>query len=180
MAKKRSGTDRRMVSLPAKLNRRLSKVKDVNWSAVACEAFEGKLGEIAAQKKEKDMQDVIDRLRASKNEGENEAYDEGKAFGVEWARDSAEYHELERLVRLRQEWGQDWGRLFTGEMSGPRCVPDLIIADAIVGTEEREAHEEFWEIAVGENWRHAIGDSSFLDGFADGALEVWQKVASQV
>ena len=40
--------------------------KGTNWSAVACRAFEARLAEIAAAKKKKDIEDVVQRLRGSR------------------------------------------------------------------------------------------------------------------
>ena len=126
------------------------------------------------------MNEVIDRLRASKSEGENELHNQGKLCGEEWSQSSAEYHELERLCKCRNDWGQDWDKLFTGHVSGYRCSPVLAIADAILATEEGDAHEEFWKQAIGENWRWLTSNPAFLGGFADGALEVWDQVADQI
>src|SRR5262245_53668368 len=97
MSKKRTHVDRRMISVPAHLNDRMSKLAEENWSAIACRAFEQRLGELAAQKKEKNMSDVIERLRASRNAGNERMFEKGKEDGYEWARSSASAAELKRL-----------------------------------------------------------------------------------
>ena len=56
MGKKKPGYTRTTISVPADLKGRMNKVKeDVNWSALACQAFQGKLAEIAAKKERKTM-----------------------------------------------------------------------------------------------------------------------------
>ena len=101
MAKKKPSVARTSVSLPAGLKRRMDKVKEpVNWSALACRAFENELADIASKKEKKDMNDVVDRLRSSLRGNEEKAYKEGFAFGQWWASHRAEASFLQRLERL--------------------------------------------------------------------------------
>ena len=59
-----TGSHRTTISVPLELKKRMDKVKeDVNWSALACRAFEQKLAEVASKKENKTMNDVITRLR---------------------------------------------------------------------------------------------------------------------
>ncbi len=69
--------NRRMVSLPAELNRRMAQTDGVNWSAIAVRAWEQEFGRLAEQKEEKDVTDIVDRLRASKRQSESEFYKDG-------------------------------------------------------------------------------------------------------
>jgi hypothetical protein len=75
--------------------------EQVNWSAVACRAFEEKLAEIALKRGRKTMDDVIQRLRASKVRGSDPVYWDAHAIGRRWAETTAEADQLERLERLR-------------------------------------------------------------------------------
>jgi hypothetical protein len=49
----------------------------VSWSSLACRSFEAKLGEIAAKKGSATIEDVIQRLRASRSKGSSETYQVG-------------------------------------------------------------------------------------------------------
>ena len=89
--------NRRMVSLPAELNRRMAQTDGVNWSAIAVRAWEQEFGRLAEQKKEKDVTDIVDRLRASKRQSESEFYKDGFECGQQWAKGTAEAVELERI-----------------------------------------------------------------------------------
>lgn len=174
--KKRTG---RMISVPSDLNNRMSKAKDVNWSAVACEAFEIKLGEIAKQKENKAMTDVIDRLRASKRQGDNESFKKGLNDGREWASDMAEAAELERLERFLDDQSSqtgDWDWWFEDA--------DTSTAEALsnaIGGEDGWDAVEFWERAVGDfRGNPDMSDGSYLRGFAEGAINLWDEVKEAI
>jgi hypothetical protein len=149
----------------------------VNWSAVAAEAFELKLGEIARKQKEKAMETVVSRLRASKIEHANTVNKEGHEAGAAWARDTAEYDELGRLNKLNLN---DW---FRGEPDAPFSNADHL-AFAITGTDadecsRDEAHEmvrDFWGNIDDEVLEH----EDFLRGFCEGALSVFEKVEGRL
>jgi len=182
MGKKRSSTTRTNISLPADVKRRMEKVKEaVNWSALACRAFEDKLGEIATQKEKKTMTDVIDRLRKSKRESNSEVYQEGFESGAEWAKSFAEARELEALQECYDSLGCDrdkWFSTVEGKISAHSTAE--LVYFAMHNEEEagRDDSDEFWTMAAGE---HApYGQSSFVRGFVEGALEVWGEVKGEL
>lgn len=144
--------------------------ESANWSQVASRAFEIELGEIAKRKKEKDMNSVIQRLKASKLEFENVSYNGGYQYGREWAENSAEYAELKHAYEIE--------------------IDDPLYVDAEDGDDERAYHIghmitgdgekawEFWEGVFGE-WQPAK-DFEFYKGFLDGASEVYEKVKGEL
>jgi hypothetical protein len=82
MGKKKPGIYRTTISISADLKRRIDKAgEDVNWSAIAARAFESKLADIAAKKEKKNMDDVIQRLRASRTVLGSDEQDRG--YGTE-------------------------------------------------------------------------------------------------
>src|SRR5262249_28953989 len=95
---------RMTVYIPDDLKARMDKTREeVNWSQLACAAFERQLCDIASRKARKDMDDVIERLRASKqSSGYGGRFKVGFDVGQEWARETAEASELENLERLRE------------------------------------------------------------------------------
>src|SRR5262249_7379637 len=100
---------RTTITVPPDLKDRMDKVQeDLNWSAIACKAFEEKLAEIASRKVSKTMSDVVQRLRTSKMRAEDEQYREGEKEGRHWAEHDAEADELTRLERYRDQLGRDW------------------------------------------------------------------------
>ena len=95
MVEQRTGVVRTTISIPQDIKDQMDTVKEqANWSAVATGAFEEKLGQIAAQKIEKSMEDVIQRLRASKRETETRYTNEGLKAGKEWAINDASWSSL--------------------------------------------------------------------------------------
>lgn len=168
MPKKKSTAQRRMISLSADLDSRMEKHPEVNWSRVAADAFERKLGELAAMKVSKTMDDVIQRLRASKLEYERGVFAEGIKAGKEWAQKDAEYIELKRLSDF---------------CNSPRYTPEFFttsetdafssgyhLVQVILGVDmpDRREGKAFWAKAIGESDKR-WGDDEFVYGFAQGA-----------
>src|SRR5690349_19928782 len=83
-------SNRTTITVPADLKDRMDATgSSVNWSAVAARAFEVKLAEINARKKGATMDDVITRMKAADEADANEARQEGKEAGEQWARTEA-------------------------------------------------------------------------------------------
>lgn len=178
----------RMISVPTELNARMAKHADENWSAIACRAFESRLGELAAQKQEKNMDDVVARLRASKHESDSQIYLDGKDAGEDWAKETASAAELKRLSRLREkldhepQYGWEW--FFDSSVNRGAFSPADHLAFAILGDDDdrdREDSTRFWETATGwDQYNSSLTDDQFLRGFAEGALEIWEQVAAKL
>jgi hypothetical protein len=174
---------RTTISIPAELKARMDAVdEDVNWSAVACRAFEQRLGEIAARKQGKLMDDVITRLRASKQKFEDVRQKEGSEAGRGWAKDTAEVEELERLQTARNRDWRGWDEIFDNDDPNRAYGPGEIVVFLInpEADGDRDAASQFWEQAVGENSRDLMYDGSFVRGFAEGALNIWEEVKDRI
>lgn len=181
MAKKRATAARRMISLPADLDARMSKHTEVNWSKVATDAFEMKLGQLNIQKGSKAMSDVIQRLRASKLEQTSQEHTEGVQEGRDWATRYADFPELQRL----SAW---WDRSSEDDREATFTTGDTdafgsgaYIATIITGEDRpnRALVDEFWDQALGDDDNRRFNDG-FVRGFVDGALSVWEEVKDQV
>jgi len=175
------GAGIRTVSLPPDLNARMAKCDGVNWSAVAVRAFEQELGRLAAEKEVKNMDDVIARLRASKNDRSDEAYQAGHSLGESWAKQDADVLELRRLEKLWRDT-EDWPGFFEVD-SGSAYGADEFLAFQITGADrDRDAASGFWEVAFGDGERHEdeLSEPTWLRGFADGALSVWNTVKDHI
>lgn len=169
---------RTTISVPDDLKERMEAVEEpVNWSEVAQRAFEVKLGQVAEQRKEKAMDDVVQRLKASLIEEEDEMKKAGQKAGREWVKHTASAKELERLM---QHWEQFREYVYDGDSE---FVANQIASVALgVPDSERCSRQqigEFWE-AVGLRGDPSLGDSDFLYSFVDGALDVWGQVADKL
>jgi hypothetical protein len=172
---------RTTISVPFDLKRRMAAITEaVNWSAIACRAFEATLAEIAARKERKVMDDVVQRLRASKQRIEDEQYQEGEEAGRRWAENEAEADELSRLEQCRQGAGYDWARLFYQRESQAYSADEWLffrIRPEFEG--DREEARLFWEDVLGED-AHLTDIPSFVQGFAEGALGLWGEVKDRL
>jgi hypothetical protein len=190
---KKLGFFRTTISVPRELKRQMDAVKEpVNWSAIACRAFEEKLAEIITKKEEKTMFAIIQRLRASKPDI---IYQQGQADGRRWASERAEYEDLLRLERLYEakRAGRDWEDFFdrgydeasVGEhliqVVYPPLSPGICKIGGIVGDPEgcSCAYNDFWKSYVGED-ASKIDNPSYIRGFAEGALTLWREVKDKL
>lgn len=175
---------RTSISVPPELKARMDAVAEpVNWSAVACRAFEDELARITTLRGAKDVKDAIERLRASKRKSEDERYQEGFEAGQRWAIAEAEAEELEHIETLRQrvdsynwdDWFENGERDSYG--SGDRLA--FVVKPEFNGN--RQWGREFWECySHRDDWEAMMDTPAFVRGFAEGALEVWGEVKDQI
>jgi len=166
---------RMTISVSDELKRRMDKVKeDVNWSALACRAFQEKLVELAKKKGAPTMKDVIERLKVSREKGANAAYKSGFEAGQKWAREKAEAPQLERLER-RRDPQHDW--YFTeGSSAYGACEHFYFIIEPDQDG-DRGAARVFWEqVGLEEESK----DETVVQGFAEGAMDVWDEVKDKI
>jgi hypothetical protein len=183
---KQTGSTRTTISVPAELRRRMDKVKeDVNWSALACRAFEEKLGEIASKKEEKNMSDIIERLRASKRKSASADHKEGVRDGETWAKNHAEAVELELLEKFVEQTCVDFHASNISEIyeSGDHdpawdIVENIYEPCVASGSCDRSEFDAFWEDAVGDS--KIFEKKEWVLGFMAGAIDVWRDVKGQL
>ena len=172
------------IYVPDDLKRRMDEVEGVNWSPLACRAFESKLAEIISQRGAKNMSDVVSRLKASKAKTTDEAMLRGQQAGKAWASDLAEAVELLRL----EDWstsdhgGWSWQDHFlSSDDSNSAFGHDHQLAEFISGEDlDRSDGNRFWVVALGDGSREDRNSGSFLVGFVEGALAVWDEVKDQL
>jgi hypothetical protein len=155
-------------TIPMDLKERMATVReDISWSALACQSFENKLAEIAASK-EKNMVEVIERIRKSKAAFENVSLREGGKLGQRWATKYAEYNEfgwLEGLPDKVPELVKNW--------NFAEFAHNLDPAGSTVYKVQRE-------FDVAEQDLGQIDFSAFVRGFVQGALGVWNAVKDKL
>ena len=158
---------RMTIYVPDDLKRRMDQVEeDRLWSGVAQQAFEAELTRRQATKGVSTMQDVIERLRASKETTVQNDYDSGWNAGVKWAKGNAEYDELKRAAQAdikAIEDDEDEDAFPVGELYG------------IIMGEYGTPHEvmDFTEDLYGE--RHTP-TAAECRGFLAGAESVWDEI----
>src|SRR5215467_2777309 len=181
---------RMTVYIPDDLKVRMDKTREeVNWSQLACAAFERKLGDMASRKAGKDMEDVIERLRASKqSSGYGGRFKAGFEVGRDWAREIAEAKELENLERFRDEaakrtkYEKSWTGIFDLNIDHDYdydSLPEALFhCIRPADDDDHSEAEEFWQGLAGDEWEDL--SASWYRGFCEGALEIWVQVKDKL
>lgn len=112
----------------------------------------------------------------------------GKAAGLRWG-EKATQAELEHVQRLFEGISQDpaytWDWYFFERDPGRYTRAQQFAVD-LMGTTAEEIDVEaeataFWEEAVGGyHGNEVLNDGRFLQGFADGGLEMWDRVKDKM
>jgi hypothetical protein len=165
------------ISIPDDLRKRMdkaNKTEDVNWSQVAAGAFEMKLAEIASRKVERTMDDVVQRLKASKLESSSKDEKEGKEAGFEWAKKHAEWPEL---VRLNKLWGDgNFDAIFNASNDSTSFFLETADPERMAecgGRDESDWTEEVFGVAG------SISDE-YVYAFWNGAVQIYNEVQDKV
>jgi hypothetical protein len=170
---------RTTITIPPDLKGRMEAVEEpVNWSAIACQAFEQKLAEFTKRRGARDMKEVADRLRASKQKHESVQYNEGQEAGRQWAKDQAEAGELILLERWRDSCRSgEWSDCFATDGRSAYAASEHFVFRIWPESDgARGDAQNFWEQQGCEDHPQ----DEFVHGFADGALEVWDEVKDQL
>ena len=136
----------------------------VNWSAVAKRAFIEAVATHFIRKDTSDMTSVVERLRASKERVEAASFASGQDCGRTWAKEAAEYDELQRIAAYE-------------ESTRPR-LNDLLSLQNLLDPDDQmdwRDWKSFWE-------QHGDGkpNDAFAQGFIDGAAEIYNEVADKL
>ncbi len=171
---------RMSISIPDDTKARMKAV-ETNWSAVAQRAFESELKHLESVKEVNTMSDVIERLRASKLLKAENLEKDGRRNGVEWAKQRAEYDQLKRANEIDTE------RLYEADIDNPDAINRNWVAERIL------AHQD-WELwtrqekseamarlfGVEEDMLEAVVTTQYIDGFIQGAADVWNEIWEQL
>ncbi|WP_298876829.1 hypothetical protein [uncultured Bradyrhizobium sp.] len=154
------------VSVPDSLKERMSALDDrVNWSEVAQAAFEREV--TARTFKGDDMEGVIERLRASKDQYEDEERDNGIVHGREWAKRRASFKELKAIAQI------DFGSGYFEEFDMGMKVDEVLNND--VRNEGPEA--SLWSDGSSNL---VMPGNAYVEAFVEGAKEVWDEVSDKI
>lgn len=167
---------RRTISLDAQLNEEMATHSGENWSSVAAGAFRQRLAEIKKQKNtnNKNIMKVIERLRETQREEASVDKQEGLKNGREWAEEVATTGELRRLSRLKEDERQ-WEYVIADKDWLAREIEGAPVHQVGFGA---YTSEEFWQGVFGEEVPELTRE--LLEGFAEGALNVWEEVKDQL
>ena len=127
------------------------------------------------------MTDVIERLRASKEESTKASRDYGRTAGQEWAKKIAEWEQLKRLSEF------DAQSLYEGYVEYPDWHAREVVTTIILG-DDLEAPYIFRDNdEMAQLYRVPLPDLvdatltvDFFVGFVEGASEVWDEIKDEI
>ena len=147
------------LSIPDPIKAEMDKL-ELNWSEVARAAFEHEI-QLRKSRKMENMNDVIERLRASKKTAEGMDVDSGFKDGQNWARKFASYRLLKRVAALEfhdDEIG------FASQL------------DRALGNSGTDWGDSFWN-DVGET---EPPNDIYVEAFVAGATDVWEAIEDKI
>jgi hypothetical protein len=153
------------VYIPDELKARMDRAGNLNWSATAQRAFEVEVHLKEVMMTTEDS--VVARLRASKMRQDEVEMAAGRKAGQRWAREWAEYGELERVATYDDHMGEDPAVLLACLIFDVPSPGDLYQSDV----------QELWDRLRG---RRDEPPSAWIEGFVEGATEVWGEVAEKI
>jgi hypothetical protein len=168
------------VSISDDLKRRMDEVDDesVNWSALASQAFEAKLAELITKRGAKTMRDVIARMRALKGTGGIGDRSRGREAGRNWAMNSADPRQLERLDELINGVDEDYFAHDPEQKYPPtaRFYYEVVEPDHVG---RPRSVLDWWSKNL-EGVGEELPPASDVQGFVEGAMEVWEQVRDEL
>jgi hypothetical protein len=170
------------IYVPDEMKARMDEAeKSANWSAVAQRAFELELKHLESIKEIKSMTDVIERLRVSKQKKAEELEKAGRRSGVKWAKKHAKYDELKRAANINTS------NLHEAYVDDVDDVNRTWVARQILADPELDAGS--WEtqnmaiaelFEVEEDMVESVVTTEFIEGFLEGAGDVWDQVKDEL
>lgn len=131
-----------------------------NWSEVAREAFERQLN-LHKFKNATTIEKVVERLRASKAAQERDDELQGRTDGQNWALKYASYRDLKRIANLDLD-----------ETEGGYASQ----FDRALGRSGTDWGASFWN----DGDFQTAPANAYVEGFTDGAREVWEQVEGKI
>jgi hypothetical protein len=145
--------------------------EQVNWSAVASEAFQRRVNEIRrGRTRMMSKAKIVERLRNA-GQVDPKGAEAGFACGRKWAEEKA----LPRyLRRIAAGVGDD---VFNDD---PEWTANLCTRLSQTITDDDSPDVQFWEEAIGKDGNSLMNNEDFARGFLAGALEVWEEVRDEL
>lgn len=122
------------------------------------------------------MQNVIERLKESKLKSEADNRQLGKELGIEWAKTTAQYSELESIENIENNFFDGVGPFSHAEYLAMEIL--RLDEENMDNREIESACEDFWEcVGAGKQKLESI---EVLEGFVEGAQELFSEVKNAI
>jgi hypothetical protein len=120
---------------------------------------------------EENLNETVVRLRAAGEELDAKWKNAGHAAGLKWASNHADPYQLRRL---ESSWDEIQAQYFEDDEARTLCVAQAINGEDCARANE---HAEFWESIT---FSKELPYEKFVEGFVEGALEIWDHVKSRL
>lgn len=121
------------------------------------------------------MDNVIERLRASKRDLEAKQRDEGLNDGREWAKNAASYSDLKRLAKL---WDDIDDGVTHYDEDDETALAARVDARLKRNTKDEGKEASFW-FDPSESI-YSVPQNVYVLSFLEGASDIWDQVAEKV
>ena len=158
------------ITVPAELRARMREVSDRhNWSAVATAAFERAVANTPPKLEDEEMAEIVERLRKTAFEDEENMRNTGREAGRTWARRFATKAQLERVAGSYEQPSPD---LTAVEML------TLAVIDPEPGTYVDDVElQDFRDQALRGDPAEYAESEAWAEGFIEGAAQIWEQVS---
>ena len=116
-----------------KLKRRMKALgNEVNWSAVACAAFEARVNELTTETEVDSLDTVVERLKrfsTAETVRDSDAFESGVEAGKRWAMSAAAPGQLQRFENFRDEHDEQQWKAFLQDEKGWRALAGCLNPD---------------------------------------------------
>lgn len=149
------------ISISDELKADMDRVPDrINWSALAAEVFSREV-RMVARVDRMNLDAIVNRLRASREEEKAMEREMGHTAGADWAAQRATYSLLKLIAGARRD----------------DAILMLLTGKGLGGRLSKFEHLEFWDLLTGSP---RVPRRPYVEGFLDGATQVWARVAAKV
>lgn len=181
---------RMTISVPAELRHQMDALAakaDVNWSQLACNAYEAAVAKQAGKKDELSLDDLITRVRVSKQQTTDEKYRQGLELGAKWA-ESFGYEDFLRLedfvTSLTDVVWKDLANTKGSQKISARLLRTLDGGGAL--SEDAKSNwmadvPRVSEVGVPRGRSQDLHNNiPFLRGYCDGAMKIWLQIKDKI
>jgi hypothetical protein len=110
-----------------------------------------------------------------------EFYNQGRDAGLQWANESAECEQLDRLTALRDDHPHDWDSLFHEDDNAAWSCCEWLFFQIEPGCDGcRQEAIHFWEMVLYDDDKQLAWEPEFVRGFVEAAIERWEELKPEL
>lgn len=164
-------TKRTTISIPDDLHEKMERWKsEFNYSRIFQETISQLIESKERIRESASMEEIIERLRKEKKEGEHVYYEEGKEFGANWVK-KAHYDEIQLMLETDPETG--------GNSTDSDDDTWESIEDDLKQQFEYDTKMNFDNDSYSGRWLNSKAEK-FFSGWKDAVAEFWEEIKNKI